>query len=156
MTRYSHQTSSFPFPLPPATSLMAAAYCCPTSRMGMMASSKSRTRALSLPYPLSDAPDPDGSLLLPLTDSDPIVGGPLPSSVVAERSVDADPRILRQSRAISGFVANRQAQTTAALISTDVQFDTATKSHVGSTELRRALIQMARRTEMMQTLCGTN
>lgn len=107
-------------------------------------------RTLQRPDPFSSLSKLDGSLEL-LTDSDPIVGGPLPRLVFSTGSRGTR-RNLFQSKSIRGLIANRQAQTTAALTSTEVQYDIVTKSHEKSVDLRRGFIKMARRSEMAQTL----
>ena len=92
----------------------------------------------------------DGSLM-PVTDSDPIVSCPLARLILPTRCQDAGNNLL-QSTASKGLVTSRQAHTTAALTSTEVQCATVTKFHVKSAEPRRGLIKMARSSEMIQTL----
>jgi len=128
-------------------SFITAAYCWPTSSMGSSKLSASVTVKTTLPVSLPYPP----SRLDPLTDSDPMVGGPLlrfapPTGRRDERHT------LLQSRSISGLIANRHAQTMAVLTSTEVQCDIVTKSHEKSADQRRGRINMARSSEMTQTL----
>ena len=129
------------------TSFITAAYCWPTSPMGSSKLSASVTIKTTLPVLLPFSP----SRLDPLTDLDPMVGGPLLRLVPATGRRD-ERRNLLQSRSISGLIANRQAQTIAVLTSTEVQCDTVTKSHEKSADQRRGRINMARSSEMTQTL----